>query len=79
MAMMRIIRAIVIPVIDNKPQVFVSFLVDYNGAIIICDVDDKRKGKHKSRVCSEARYSHLIRLLTQFLSGMAVWKWAVKL
>lgn len=52
--MMRVIRVIVILVIINKLQVFASFLVDYNGAIIIWDDDDKVKEKHNSRVCSKA-------------------------
>lgn len=77
--MMRVIRVIVILVIINKLQVFASFLVDYNGAIIIWDDDDKGKEKHNSRVCSKAWYSHPIRRLFWFLSGMVVWEQPAKL
>lgn len=76
---MRLIRVIVILVIINKPQVFASFLVDYNGAIIIWGDDDKRKEKHNSRVGSKAWYSHPIRVLFWFLSGMVVWDRPAKL
>lgn len=79
MVMMRVIRVIVVLVIINKPQVFASFLVDYNGAIIIWSEDDKRREKHNSGVCSNAGYSHLIRLLFGFLCGRVVWERPAKL
>lgn len=76
--MMRVIRVIVVLVI-NRPQVFASFLVDYNGAIITWGDDDKRREKHNSGVCSNAGYSHPIRLVFGFLSGRVLWERPAKL
>lgn len=77
--MMRVIRVIVVLVIINKPQVFASFLVDYNGAIIIWSDDNKRREKQNFGVCFNARYSHPIRLLFGFLCGRMVWERPAKL